>query len=1151
MPDSTVSASGLYLDNGAWYTKFACINCPSNYRLNIHISNTGETILFGLKAPGGFTFNLKKPNGTIALTGICPYATGQTGYIRYFRQAMIGPFPQSSGYIPLSYQVTSIADTGDYYFEIINPPSYGLTIDYWDFQVVSGQHSPPVQTDTINGRVWSKSWQLYADLGNFVFQPFNGKFFVYSDDRIVTKLAFSNAHVGAVTIFCNPYGCLNSGIFNTDRRSININTSNTFTGIAQYKVFLNNPDSIAYPSGGYGQITGNPYMIPDPAYSPCSRYKQIVVSVNKAGVLETTLTFPYGAPATTIDFYSPVLNGTNDIPWNGLDGLGNPVPNGTLITVQLNYVNGLTNLPIWDQERNPDGYQISLVRPGGSSMIVPMTYWDDSQLTTTGSLCPVAPQTTNFTGCTPGSIPGYPGCHPWGLNQADCHDKMINTWWYSSASTALFTAVFTTTPPEATGHDSTRCGPGTVELSATVPPGLTVDWYDSITGGNLLLQGSPAFVTPFLSVTTIYYAETRDTIDNCHSTSRTPVIAIILPLTFPEINGPAYVCEASGEQVYTTQAGMLNYQWSVSAGGQIISGQGTNSIAVSWTGPGTESVSVSFTNPNGCVPPRPGSFHVFVGKAPGPAGPIDGPAPLCIGAVQVVFSVAPIPDAAFYIWTLPPGLVITAGSGTNFITVNVPQGSASGTIMVHAVNRCGTGLPSPPFTLIINEPALVFAGTDDTLCQGSSFTLIQATAHNFSSLLWTTSGQGSFSDPAMLNPVYSPAQTETGPIIITLIGYAFPPCPNDTSELTLYYTPKPSADAGENALICGRTTYPLTTSSAFNYNSLQWTTSGNGTFSDTHILHPQYFPSTQDIQADRIILTLNAAPIPPCEAVKDSMLITFIKAPTASAGTGSVICGGTPFVVTDARASDYTHIHWTHNGKGSIVGDTTLQPVYTPFIDESGEVILTMQVNGSGPCNDSAVFSQLTIRVYTGVEVYAGPDQLIPDSSSTFLTSSVQGGSGNFSYTWEPSSLLINPADPNPETQLLTADTTFILTVKDLHSICSGRDSLRVKMKKLPPPPPPTEDCILVHNVITPNGDGLNDKLIIDCIEIYPDNSIQFFTRWGVMVRSFEHYDNKTTSWDGTNDKGEPLPDGTYYYVLTIKNLGTRTGWVFIRDGSR
>lgn len=1154
MPDSNVSASGLYLysSTAGAYTRFAMQNCPAAYRLNIHVSNPGETILFGLQATTGMTYNLRNPSGAIVKTGACPNLSGQQGYITYYNQAVKGPFPSVGGYVPLSYQVTSIADTGDYYFEF-SFTYLNVIIDLWDFQVVSGQHTPALPADTLNGRVWSASWQLYADLGNFVFQPFNGRFFVYSDDGIVTKLKFSDAHVGAMTVFCNPWGCYNTGNFTVDRQSVNVNTYMMFPGIAKYKVFLNNPDTVAYPDGSFGHIIGTPYMIPDPGFPPCSPEKVIVVEVDKAGTVETSITLPYGAPTTNVDFYTSVTAGINYIPWNGKDGLGNTVPDGTLITVMLNYVNGLTNLPIWDQERNPDGYQISLVRPAGGSVTVPATYHDDSQLNNSAFMCPVVPVSVNLTGCLPGSQPPYPGCHVWGVNAPDCHDKMINTWWYSGSGSAMFTAVFSAHPASALAHDSTRCGPGTVLLHATVPPGQTVDWYDSLSGGSLLLSGDTSFLTPVLTAAATYYAEARDSAGNCYSLARSPATAYISPLVVPTMTGPAYVCAGAEAFTYSTQQGMLNYSWSITPPGIILSGQGTNSVQVQWPIPGDGTVRVNFENPNGCVSPEPASIHVSAATPPGPAGPVSGPSPLCTGDSLAVFSIQPVPGASSYVWAVPAGCSIHSGNGTNAITLGIGPGMVQGLISVFAMNFCGQGLPSPPFMLQVNPAASVFAGDNTTLCRGEPLPLQTSAASGAISLLWTSSGSGSFSDPTSLHPVYYPSTTDTGTLVLTLTGTPLPPCPESISSLILNYISGPSGSAGGDAQSCGRSAFTIQNSSAVSYQGLQWETLGSGTFSSAGELHPVYYPSAGDVANGEVTLVLRLLANPPCPGTSDSMRLSLGSLPFAEAGPGGILCNEESFAVTGASAVGYSSLKWTHDGKGRLEADATLKPLYYPAAGETGNVRLILQVYGLPPCGDSAAVSGLTLQLLSAPEAAAGPDQEIPDSGYAVLQGSASGGSGNYLWYWEPASLLLDARAQSPVTRPLYRDTTFYLTVGDSLSECKGSDQVRITVKRdpPPPPPPPETDCIRVPNVITPNGDGINDRLFIDCIENYPDNSLQIFTRWGVRIRSFEGYNNQSASWDGTNDKGEPMPDGTYYYVLSAKVLGTRTGWIFIRDGRK
>ncbi|MBW8241575.1 gliding motility-associated C-terminal domain-containing protein [Muricauda oceani] len=98
-----------------------------------------------------------------------------------------------------------------------------------------------------------------------------------------------------------------------------------------------------------------------------------------------------------------------------------------------------------------------------------------------------------------------------------------------------------------------------------------------------------------------------------------------------------------------------------------------------------------------------------------------------------------------------------------------------------------------------------------------------------------------------------------------------------------------------------------------------------------------------------------------------------------------------------------------------------------------------------------------------------------------------------------------------------------------------------------------------IFNGITPNEDGLNDFFFIQGIEIYPQNKLQIFNRWGVMVYEKEGYGQGNDLFYGISDgrvtvrKNEELPSGTYFYILTFtgNNPGEAeyTGYLYINRG--
>lgn len=96
----------------------------------------------------------------------------------------------------------------------------------------------------------------------------------------------------------------------------------------------------------------------------------------------------------------------------------------------------------------------------------------------------------------------------------------------------------------------------------------------------------------------------------------------------------------------------------------------------------------------------------------------------------------------------------------------------------------------------------------------------------------------------------------------------------------------------------------------------------------------------------------------------------------------------------------------------------------------------------------------------------------------------------------------------------------------------------------------PTNVLTLDNYYMSPNGDGVNDKLVIEGIENSPNNTLQIFNRYGVMVFSKKNYTNE---FDGLSNvgavisKNSGLPSGIYYYVIILNDLNKKhQGYLYL-----
>ncbi|MBK7031277.1 MAG: hypothetical protein IPH45_19665, partial [Bacteroidales bacterium] len=124
---------------------------------------------------------------------------------------------------------------------------------------------------------------------------------------------------------------------------------------------------------------------------------------------------------------------------------------------------------------------------------------------------------------------------------------------------------------------------------------------------------------------------------------------------------------------------------------------------------------------------------------------------ICQNAVFVPTS-AGVHFQSGILWT-HNGTGTLTGASTQFPTYT-PGPGETGTIQLtmtaYAISPCIDA--SDQMNLTINPPASANAGSNSTICEGSSYTLSSSSASGYTSLLWSSAGTGTFNDATILTP---------------------------------------------------------------------------------------------------------------------------------------------------------------------------------------------------------------------------------------------------------------------------------------------------------------------------------------------------------------------------------------------------------------
>jgi gliding motility-associated-like protein len=257
-----------------------------------------------------------------------------------------------------------------------------------------------------------------------------------------------------------------------------------------------------------------------------------------------------------------------------------------------------------------------------------------------------------------------------------------------------------------------------------------------------------------------------------------------------------------------------------------------------------------------------------------------------------------------------------------------------------------------------------------------------------------------------------------------------------------------------------------------------------------------------------------------CSTAVSAAISVTNTAPVVAAITGSNnVCVGNSITLSNATAggvwSSANVATATINSGGSATGVAA----------GSAQISYTV-VNGSG-CSNAATFN-LTVNALPLLTVQAAFSS-ISKGATVQLTAIPATGT----ISWTPAATLDNPASFTP-TAKPPDNTTYTATVTAAGTGCTSTKTISITV---------IEDFkVTPIQVITHNGDGINDYFVIDNITAYPDNTLQVFDKQGKLVFEATNYHNE---WKGEVN-GKVLANDTYFYVLKIKGAIIKKGSVTI-----
>lgn len=472
---------------------------------------------------------------------------------------------------------------------------------------------------------------------------------------------------------------------------------------------------------------------------------------------------------------------------------------------------------------------------------------------------------------------------------------------------------------------------------------------------------------------------------------------------------------------------------------------------------------------------------------------------ICFGLSTQIGGLAPATNG------IPP-YSYNWGPSVGLITPNVPNPTVtptSSTIYTLTVTDFRGCEGSDEVVVIVNPLPIVEAGPDQTICRGTLTTIggLPTANGGLAPYTYEWTPYIGLSDPTVPNPQASPLMTTTYTLVVTDAKGC-----EDLDVVTVFVVEGPRADAGVDKEICFGETISIGSNPAGSGGTMPyqyvWTpgSSLSSNVAENPMASPQmtttYILTVYDanncMDVDSMVVTVHPLPIPEILGLDNQYciyegIIELTGNPSGGVFSGPGIAGST-FIVDLA-------------GPGTHVINYTV-------VDQNG-------------CKGEV---NVVVNVDRMPIIWAGPDKFVYLGEDTKLDATADG---NYTYTWTPDTYLSDQTVLNPDVIKPLQTTTYTLLAVDDNG-CEATDEVTVFVDVNTP------IQIMVPNIFSPNGDGINDTWIIPILDFFPDNNVKVFNRWGMLVFEADNYSNGD-AWDGGD-----LPAGAYYYIIQLSLQGDK-----------